>query len=139
MDICLVLRHIYGEGTKPTRVTNIVLSSIWLCMLILSKLGYVWLFVPPLILEGFRTATIIALFSIVFTVLSLLTEGHRARTFSFFGISLGAVLQGVLANGYVSVYPPLDMMLVLCFAIMVWFVGALLYIVKCEGYYGVVR
>lgn len=73
----------------------------------------------------------------IFSVLGMLTNGRQHQVIKFFGLSLGAVLQGILANGYFTVYPPLEVMLVINLAVAFWFIGALLYIAKCEGLDGI--
>lgn len=79
---------------------------------------------------------LVATISTLFSAIGLVTKGRRHQVIKFFGISLGAVLQGVLANGYFTVYPPLEVMLVINLAVVFWFLGALLYIAKCEGFDG---
>lgn len=135
--LCNLLNTIYGRDTRSAQVLNILFSGLWVIGLALHSLGVVALDLPEILLTGVRDLFIVAAVSMIFSVLGMLTKGKRHQVIKFFGISLGAVLQGVLANGYFTVYPPLEVMLVINLAVAFWFLGALLYIAKCEGLDGI--
>ena len=133
MNICRFLQSIYGRDTRAAQVINILLSGLWAITLYLHSRSFLLLELPETV-QGCLTDTLImALLATIFGVVGLVTKGRRHQIFKFFGLSLGAVFYGVLANGYFSAYPPLEMMLVICVALVVWFSGGLLYIVQCEG------
>lgn len=131
--LCKILKSVYGRDTRSAQVVNILFTGIWLAMLWLHHRAVFTLDLPKAIQYGIADVIIVALLATVFSVVGLATTGKRHQVFKFFGLSLGAVFYGILANGYFTAYPPLDMMLVICLALVVWFVGGLLYIVRCEG------
>lgn len=131
--LCKILHSVYGRDTRSAQVVNILLSSVWAVALWLHSRGTITLSLPIVVQHWTYDTIIVAVLASVFGVMGLVTKGHRHQVLKFFGISLGAIFYGILANGYFSAYPPLDMMLVLCLSLVVWFVGGLLYIVKCEG------
>ena len=135
--LCNFLNAIYGRDTRSAQVLNIIFSGLWVIGLSLHTLGIVLLDLPSIIQSGVNDLLLVATISTLFSAIGLVTKGRRHQVIKFFGISLGAVLQGVLANGYFTVYPPLEVMLVINLAVAFWFLGALLYIAKCEGLDGI--
>lgn len=134
--LCNLLNYIYGRDTRSAQVLNILFSSLWVIGLLLHRLGVVALDLPEILLQGVHDLFVVAAVSTIFSVLGMLTKGKKHQVIKFYGLSLGAVLQGILANGYFTVYPPLEVMLVINLAVVFWFLGALLYIAKCEGFDG---
>lgn len=135
--LCNLLNTIYGRDTRSAQVLNILFSGLWVIGLALHSLGVVALDLPEIMLPSVHDLLIVAAVSMIFSVLGMLTKGRQHQVIKFFGLSLGAVLQGILANGYFTVYPPLEVMLVINLAVAFWFIGALLYIAKCEGLNGI--
>lgn len=135
--LCNLLNTIYGRDTRSAQVLNILFSGLWVIGLALHSLGVVALDLPEILLTGVHDLFIVAAVSMIFSVLGMLTKGKKHQVIKFYGLSLGAVLQGILANGYFTVYPPLEVMLVINLAVAFWFLGALLYIAKCEGLDGI--
>jgi len=68
-----------------------------------------------------------------FGVIGLVTRGRPHQLFKSFGLVLGALTQAILANGYVSQFPPLDMQMVICAGLSVWYLLAVFYVFRCEG------
>ena len=134
--LCDLLIRAYGRDTRSTQVLNILFSGMWVLGLDLHRLGWLQVDIPVIINNNIDGVTIIALLAMGFSILGFVTKGRRHQVLKFFGLSLGAVLQGVLANGYFTVYPPLEVMLVINLAVVFWLLGALLYITKCEGFDG---
>ena len=132
--LCNLLNTIYGRDTRSAQVLNILFSGLWVIGLALHTTGIVLLDLPSIMLPVVNDLLLVATISTLFSAIGVVTKGRRHQVIKFFGISLGAVLQGVLANGYFTVYPPLEVMLVINLAVVFWFLGALLYIAKCEGF-----
>lgn len=131
--LCTILRSVYGRDTRAAQMVNVFMSSVWAVLLILHNHGCIILDIPVMINNGIASVTVVAMLAVVFSALGFFTTGKQHQLFKGFGLSLGAVFYGILTNGYVSIYPPLDMMLVVCLSISLWFTGGLLYIMKCEG------
>lgn len=137
--LCNLLNTIYGRDTRSAQVLNILFSGLWVIGLALHSFGIVALDLPKIMLPSIHDLFIVAAVSMIFSVFGILTKGKKHQVVKFFGLSLGAVLQGILANSYFTVYPPLEVMLVINLAVAFWFVGALLYIAKCEGLDGIYK
>ena len=134
--LCNLLNTIYGRDTRSAQVLNILFSWLWVIGLALHTTGIVLLDLPSIMLPVVNDLLLVATISTLFSAIGLVTKGRQHQVLKFFGLSLGAVLQGILANGYFTVYPPLEVMLVINLAVVFWFLGALLYIAKCEGFDG---
>lgn len=134
--LCKVLNTLYGRDTRPAQMLNILFSTMWVVGLSLHLTNVVALDLPAIMLPGVADMLAISVGSLIFSLLGFVTKGQRHQVLKFFGISIGAVLQGILANGYFTMYPPLEVMLVINLVVMFWFLGALLYIARCEGFDG---
>lgn len=134
--LCSFLNTIYGRDTRSAQVLNIIFSGLWAIGLSLHMLGIVLLDLPSIIQSGVEGLLVVTCLATAFSVIGFVTKGRQHQVLKFFGLSLGAVLQGILANGYFTVYPPLEVMLVINLALVFWFLGALLYISRCEGFDG---
>lgn len=137
MFIKQCFNKIYGRDTRPTQILNVTLCVVWAVMLLLHSHKVLILAIPEPIQHRIGDVVFFAMLSGFFAVLGFMTKGAKHQVFKFFGLSLGAVVQGILANGYFTAYPPLDMMLVVCLAVLTWLFGALIYILRCEGLNGV--
>lgn len=133
MALCKILRTVYGRDTRSAQVVNILLSGLWAFLLWLHYRGVLLLDIPTVVSQGVVETMVVAILATVFSLVGLVTKGKRHQLFKFFGLSLGAVFYSILANGYFSAYPPLEMMLVISVSLALWFAGGLLYIAKCEG------
>ena len=134
--LCNLLNFLYGRDTRTVQVLNIMFSGFWATVLILHSTDTILIDLPSIMLSGIKSLLVVAVASTLFSSIGLVTKGRQHQVLKFFGLSLGAVLQGILANGYFTVYPPLEVMLVINLAVVFWFLGALLYITKCEGFDG---
>lgn len=134
--LCDLLIRAYGRDTRSTQVLNILFSGMWALGLTMHLFGWLMVDIPDIINTNLDGVIAIAFLALGFSMLGFVTKGRRHQVFKFFGISIGAVLQGVLANGYFTAFPPLEVILVINLTVLFWFVGALLYIAKCEGFDG---
>lgn len=88
---------------------------------------------PPKLESHSVALLLVATATVVFGVIGLVTRGRPHQVFKSFGLMLGALAQAILANGYVSKYPPLDMQMVVCTGLSIWYLLAVFYVFKCEG------
>lgn len=121
-------------STVSARLTNGITSSVWLIVIILHK--YNWM---PLHLDtsedmhlyghiGFCIATIF------FTSFSfLILNDYSKRLCKVFSLLLGSLFHSITAAYFVTIFPPLDLMLLVCSGFALWFLLAALYIIKSEG------
>lgn len=134
--LCKFLHRIYGRDTRSAQVVNISWSGGWAIVLWLHSQQIVTLKLPNILEQSLTDVMLVAILASMFSIMGLVTKGKRHQVLKFFGLSLGAVFYGILANGFFSAYPPLDMMLAMCLFLVVWFTLGLLYILRCEGFDG---
>ena len=131
--LCSVLTTMFGRDTRPTQFINVVVSLAWSLALLLHTIGSVAIELPAPIANKHEPIMYFMVATIVFGVIGLATQGRTHQVFKSFGLILGALSQAILANGYVTEFPPLDMHIVVCSGLSVWFLLAVFYIFKCEG------
>lgn len=123
----------FGRDTRPTQVINVVVSGLWAITLSLHITGIMPVELPPKLELHSVALLLVATATVAFGVIGLVTRGRPHQVFKSFGLMLGALAQAILANGYVSKYPPLDMQMVVCTGLSIWYLLAVLYVFKCEG------
>lgn len=131
--LCKFLHRIYGRDTRSAQVVNISWSGVWAMVLWLHSQQIVTLKLPNILEQSLTDVMLVAILASMFSIMGMVTKGKRHQVLKFFGLSLGAVFYGILANGFFSAYPPLDMILAMCLFLVVWFSLGLLYILRCEG------
>lgn len=135
--ICNVLHQMFGRDTRSAQVMSIATCLIWVVVISLHIYKVVNIALPSVITEQPYVLIIMATSAMLFGLLGFAMKGRRHQVFKAFGLLLSALVQVIIANGYVSEYPPFDMMLIVCTAVGLWFLFAVIYIARCEGFDGV--
>lgn len=130
---CSVLYIIFGRDTRPTQVINVVVSIFWAIALALHTYGYMQVELPHQVKVYSVALLQIVIATVFFGAIGLVTRGRPHQLFKSFGLVLGALTQAILANGYVSQFPPLDMQMVICAGLSIWYLLAVFYVFRCEG------
>lgn len=130
---CSILSKFYGRDTRAVLVGSVAINSI-LLLAVLSDYFKVLDFSLPKMLEAepFSFVTL-AVASIVVGALAPTTKGYRKQMFKSFAFLSSTVIQIIFANGYVTDYPPLSLMLLVSSALAIWYFGAAVYVLRCEG------
>lgn len=131
--VCQILTALFGRDTRPTQVINVVVSVLWCAAFAVHLAGYIVVELPNSSVTHYAPVLWFLGATIIFGVIGLCTEGRMHQVFKSFGLILGALSQAILANGYVTEFPPLDMQIVVCAGLSVWFLLTVLYVFKCEG------
>lgn len=131
--VCRILATLFGHDTRPTQVISVVVSVLWCVAFALHISGCVAVELPETIVVNYVPILWFLSAVIVFGVVGLCTTGRTNQIFKSFGLILGALSQAILANGYVTEFPPLDMQIAVCAGLSVWFLLAVFYVFKCEG------
>lgn len=130
---CNTLYLIFGRDTRPTQVINVVVSIFWAIALALHTYEYMQVELPQQV-DAYSVALLqIVIAAVFFGLIGLVTRGRPHQIFKAFGLVLGALTQAILANGYVSQFPPLDMLMVICAGLSIWYLLAVFYVFRCEG------
>ena len=129
---CMVLNRLYGRDTRPVLVSSIVINILLLLAVFINTLQIID-FVIPKSLENdptmFMGLTVVA--ALVGWLAPWAANSNR-QVFKSFTYLVSAVIQVILANGFVSDSPPLSLMLLVSTALSAWFLGAAVYVLKCE-------
>lgn len=131
--LCKLLTTLYGRDTRPVLVGSIIINLLLAVAVLLNGSRCVD-FILPQALE--HDGTMFLTLSVTTAVIGWLApwpENGSRQTFKSFTYLASAVVQIILANGYVSDSPPLSLMLLVSSALALWFFGAAVYVLKCEG------
>lgn len=131
--VCAFLSMLYGRDTRHAQVINVVVSALWVVAFWLHTHSYLAIKIPTPLATHSTTVLCLLIATLLFGSVGLYTKGRPHQVFKAFGLVLGALSQAVLANGYVTEYPPLDMQIVVCTVLSIVFLLAVFYIFKCEG------
>lgn len=130
---CAILSLMYGRDTRPAQILNTLVSVLWVVLLLIQEFNIEAVNIPARIQSQIATGIWLCALAVVFACLGLLTHGRPHQIFKTFALLLGALHQAIIANGYVTEYPPLDIQLVVSTVLSVWFMLAVLYVLRCEG------
>lgn len=130
---CALLNKLFGRDTRPAQVINIIVSILWFVAFLLHLNDHVEVELPKMVVTNLGVICYMVVATMLFGLVGLFTKGRPHQVFKSFGLVLGALIQAVLANGFVTDYPPLDMLIVICTGLSIWFLLAAFYIFKCEG------
>lgn len=130
---CSILHTLYGHDTRAAQVLNLVTALWWVAAVLATFSGFLLFDLPTMLNENLTSSLVINFLISLFATAGLLTEGHTRQVLKTFALVLGALWQAILANMYVSQYPPLSMMMCVSVVLSLWFVGAVIFIARCEG------
>lgn len=130
---CKFLTMIYGRDTRAVLAVSILVNVVLAVAVLLNGTRFVD-FVLPTPLENDSALFICATASAgLVGWLAPYAVGSRRQTFKSFVYLVSTVVQIILANGLVSDSPPFSLMLLVSTVLSVWFLGAAVYVFKCEG------
>lgn len=133
MITCKLLTTLYGRDTRPAQWLNIAIAGLWLLMFALRWFCVDAFAIPEPIIESIPILYATFGGALIFTLFNFLTVGRVHQRTKAFSFALGALANAIITSGYITAYPPLDMMLFFSLALSVWFSGAGFYVTKCEG------
>lgn len=136
--MCRILSKFYGRDTRAVQLASFVVSLMWFLAIVADNMGFIDLYMPEP-LQDHHYLTCFFSTSAIFTFIGFCTQGKAHQVFKAFGLAVGALSQAIIANGYVNSYPPLDIMIAVSTILSLVFFGAVYYILRCEGKYGLHR
>lgn len=119
---------IYGNGTHNLRVFTLLISSVWGVLVVLSLSGSIELHLPDNPLVNFHLLGVMLVVTSCITGLSFFVKGVEGVMLRFFSLTTGALSQALLALRFSSVYPPLDVMSLMCTVTSLWLLGGAFYV-----------
>ena len=130
---CSILSKFYGRDTRAVLVGSIAINGI-LLLAVMSNFFSFLDFSLPKSLEAEPISFIyIAIASIVVGALAPISKVYRKQMFKSFTFLSSTVVQVIFAKGYVPDSPPLSLMLLVSSALALWYLGAAVYVLRCEG------
>lgn len=137
--LCTILFTVFGKDTRTAQWYNVILAILWVGIFIANIYCDVLVYLPYAVREIAGTVVVIYSLVILFALLAFRCTGRPKQMFKSFALLLGSLAQAIIANRYVTDYPPLDVALIISTGFSLLFVGAVIYIVLCEGVDGVIR
>lgn len=136
LNHCIILHWLYGRDTRGVQLFSVLTTIMWILIGVSNTFDATEIALPSNVVNELPAIMAFAFASLVFSLVGFVTTKRMHQTTKGFGLLLSALTHAVIANGYVTAYPPLDMMLVVSTAISLWFFCAVFYISKCEGFDG---
>lgn len=130
---CFMLHALYGPSSKSVQVFNLCIALWWIAVVLLSMYGYVEFDLPVTLLHDPYIALYINIPIIITASMGFALQKRPHRILKTFALISGALWHAIIANMYVSQYPPLSMMMCVAVVLSIWLLGAVLFIAKCEG------
>lgn len=131
-----ILRWLHGGSTRGAQVLNFYLSGLWLVAFILDVWGVSPLQLPATLIDQKSSIIVCLIITLVVVAGGFLAHGRQHQVMKTFGLLIGATTQLILANGFVSTYPPFEMITSICVSVSMWYTTAVFYVVHCEGLNG---
>lgn len=133
---CTVLRNFYGRDTRAVLVSAIIINAVLWVSAVFNTLGWLDFSLPQTLETAPVFFIVVATIAVVSGVLAPATRQRRKQMCKSFTFLASALIQAIFANGYVTDYPPLSLMLLVSTVLGVWFFGAAVYVLRCEGLNG---
>lgn len=134
--ICKVLHTFYGRDTRPVQWLNLNLSLVWLCIALGEYTSWYTVTLPVHTAEILTNITLLFALVVAFTLCNFFTVGKAHQISKAFSFALGGLANLIIANSYVTAYPPLDPTLIVSIVFGSWVFGAVFFVLQCEGING---
>lgn len=128
-----LLQILFKDSTRSVQVFNLIINTVWIILLGFHLTNHIILDIPERMQEHID---ILMLGSIIVEFLSIIgfySTGYKHQLFKSSALLINSLLQSIVASFYASAYPPFEMIVLVNVSFALWFLGAVLYIVKVEG------
>ena len=118
----LITEYVYAGSTRPVRVLNFILSTVWFLVAVFFLTKYL-VVLPKGILHNLPVILTLAGVTSVLSFLSL----FKIQYDSFYkcvSLHTGALLQAMIGVGYTNSYPSLEVASIITFMLALWLIGA---------------
>lgn len=131
--LCRILTTLYGRDTRPVLIGAIVINVLLAMAVVLNAVGCVDFTLPHALEQDSTMFICLSVGTALVGWLAPVPENGNRQMFKSFTYMASSVIQVILANGFVTDSPPLSLMLLVSSALALWFFGAAVYVLKCEG------
>lgn len=136
MITCRILNRLYGRDTRPAQCLSMIMSVLWVVMWAGEQSGWFTVYLPATVSAHLSQVIYLFSISLLFSLLGFFTDCRTHQVAKTFGLVLGGLSHIIIANSYATAYPPLDPVLLLCVVLGMWFLGAVFFVLQCEGING---
>lgn len=132
----VILKSLFNNGSFKVQCVNLGISIFWLLIYLLNGLTGLSIRLP-LLLQTIDYNLVFGLsLVILFTSVGLITHHSIKQKSKVVGLLLGALTQAIIAESYIVMYPPFDLIVFACTGLSLWYIAAISYIIKYEGLTG---
>lgn len=130
---CVMLSKFYGRDTRAVLVGSIIINAVLGVAVVLNTFGWLDFSLPNTLEKEPMSFIFLAVATTVVGCLAPAASQYRKQMFKSFTFLSSTVIQIIFANGFVTDYPPLSLVLLVSTALGAWFFGAAVYVLRCEG------
>ena len=125
-----ILKWLYGTDTRNVRIYNLGFHSIWLVLCISHIHGVLEMDFPNAFEPRITTVVWLQIACIVTSIVSLVPMQYvkNRELYKYISLLLGALIEFIVAYKYVTVYPPLNPMVIVSTQLGFWFLGGALFV-----------
>lgn len=125
-----ILKCIYGVDTRNVRIYNLGFHAIWLILCISHIYGIIEVDLPDTFEPKFTNLVWLLLFCLFTSVVSVspISYCKNRDLYKYISLLLGALIEFIIAYKYVTIYPPLNPMVIVSTFLGFWFLGGALFV-----------
>ena len=125
-----ILKCLYGTDTRNVRIYNLGFHSIWLMLCVGHILGIIEIDFPDVFEPRVTTVIALQVMCVVTNIVSLFPIHYckNRELYKYISLLLGALIEFIIAYKYVTIYPPLNPMVVFSTQLGFWFLGGALFV-----------
>ena len=124
----LITEHVYAGSTRPVRVLNFILSTVWFlaAVFFLTKYPVV---LPKGILHNLPVILTLAGVTSILSLLSLFKIQYDSL-YKCVSLHTGALLQAMIGIVYTNSHPSLEVASIITFMLALWLIGAAYFVMQ---------
>lgn len=124
----LITEHVYAGSTRPVRVLNFILSTVWFlaAVFFLTKYPVV---LPKGILHNLPVILTLAGVTSILSLLSLFKIQYDSL-YKCVSLHTGALLQAMIGVVYTNSHPSLEVASIITFMLALWLIGAAYFVMQ---------
>lgn len=136
-----ILKCLYGVDTRNIRIYNLGFHLMWF-ILCVSHIYEILEIDLPNTFEPRVSTLVWLLLACLFTSLISLIPEHYCRNrdlYKYISLLLGSLIEFIIAYKYVTIYPPLNPMVIVATYLGFWFLGGALFVKQKKVKYGAIN
>ena len=125
-----ILKWLYGVDTRNVRIYNLGFHFIWFMLCVSHIFGIIEVDLPNTFEPRFTTVVWLLLACLLTSVVSIAPVSYckNRDLYKYISLLLGALIEFIIAYKYVTIYPPLNPMVIVSTYLGFWFLGGALFV-----------